>query len=114
MAPVSGFVGLALALTQAVAAPAALKGGPIKFDSLVIKQVPIQPGILRSGPDAVFRTYKKYGIDVPEAVIKANNAQNSTVAANPEEHDAMYTSPVALGSSGKIVNLDIDTGSADL
>ena len=68
---------------------------------------------------------RKYGIEVPSHVQAAAEAsQNSTngpdtngggygsVGTNPEEGEALYVTPVNVG--GTTMNLDIDTGSADL
>ena len=68
---------------------------------------------------------RKYGIDVPSHVQAAAEAsKNNTngpnaggggsgsVGTNPEEGEALYVTPVNVG--GTKMNLDIDTGSADL
>ena len=102
-----------LALAIAACALAAPKTSSLARKGFVINQVAINAGNLRSGTNAVYRTYRRYGVPVPDVVEKANAATNSTVAAIPEQFDAMYLTPVALGSGGRVVNLDIDTGSAD-
>lgn len=57
------------------------------------------------------KVYQKYNVAVPEDVAKAAQGDGS-VAAIPEEGDVEYLSPVEIG--GQTVNLDFDTGSADL
>ncbi|BCS26773.1 pepsin-like aspartic protease [Aspergillus puulaauensis] len=52
----------------------------------------------------------KYGATVPQHVKDA--AGSGSVIANPEEEDSQYLTPVTVG--GKVLNLDFDTGSADL
>lgn len=57
------------------------------------------------------KVYQKYNVAVPEDVAKAAQGDGS-VAATPEDGDVEYLSPVEIG--GQTVNLDFDTGSADL
>ena len=101
-----------LALAIAAVALAAPKRAP-KHKGFVLSQVAVNKGSLRSGTHAAFRAYQRYGNPVPAHVAKANTANNNTVAAIPEQYDSMYLTPVALGSGGRVVNLDLDTGSAD-
>ncbi len=81
------------------------------------------------------RTYRKYGIASPQALSDAATEQKNAIAsgsatltnekvvtsggdgsgsvvANPMLNDKEYLSPVTIG--GQTLNLDIDTGSADL
>ena len=81
------------------------------------------------------RTFRKYGIASPQALSDAATEQKSAIAsglatitnekvatsggngegsvvANPMLHDSQYLSPVTIG--GQTMNLDVDTGSADL
>jgi hypothetical protein len=67
---------------------------------------PFQPG-----PVQVQKAFKKYNKPVPTDVAAAA-AGDGSVAANPEQYDAEYLSPVEIG--GQTLNLDFDTGSADL
>jgi aspergillopepsin I len=57
------------------------------------------------------KAYQKYNVAVPEDVVRAAQA-DGTVAATPESGDVEYLSPVNIG--GQTLNLDFDTGSADL
>ncbi|EDU43540.1 Asp multi-domain protein [Pyrenophora tritici-repentis] len=79
---------------------------------------------LKNGPAQIVKTLNKYGKEIPAHLVKAaeymaNNTvvtaalESGTVAANPlGRYDELYLSPVVVG--GKILHLDIDTGSADL
>ena len=81
------------------------------------------------------RTFRKYGIASPQALSDAATEQKNAIAsgsaavtnekvatsggegegsvvANPMLHDSEYLSPITIG--GQTMNLDVDTGSADL
>jgi hypothetical protein len=61
----------------------------------------------------VYAKYAKAGASAPNAVRKAAaSATIATVAASPEPCDVSYLCPVTVG--GKTLNLNFDTGSADL
>ncbi|KAK4545226.1 hypothetical protein LTR36_003405 [Oleoguttula mirabilis] len=73
--------------------------------------------VFKSGPLAMMNTYAKYakaGAVAPADVTSAAAAavQSGQVAANPEAYDESYLCPVTVG--GQTLNLDFDTGSADL
>lgn len=72
--------------------------------------------VYKSGPIAMMKTYQKYakvGAVAPSAVVAAAAAaQSGEVAATPEQYDESYLCPVTVGS--QTLNLDFDTGSADL
>jgi hypothetical protein len=62
------------------------------------------------GPVQMWKTYQKYGVAPPPDISAA--ASDGTVTATPEQYDAEYLCPVTIG--GQTLNLDFDTGSADL
>lgn len=64
----------------------------------------------RPGPVQLQKAYKKFNKAVPTDVAAA--ASDGSVSATPEQYDAEYLSPVEIG--GQTLNLDFDTGSADL
>jgi hypothetical protein len=61
---------------------------------------------------AMAKTYRKYNAEAPYDVKMAAAGQAGSVAANSNEGDVSYLSPVNVG--GKTLNLDFDTGSSDL
>ena len=65
-----------------------------------------------SGPAAVAAVYKKYNKTAPADVKAAAAKNDGTVTASPEVYDSEYLCPVDVG--GQVLNLDFDTGSADL
>ena len=69
-------------------------------------QKPFQPG-----PVKLAQAIAKFKGTVPEDVVAAASGQGS-VTATPEQYDAEYLCPVTIG--GQTLNLDFDTGSADL
>ena len=72
--------------------------------------------VFKSGPIAMLKTYQKYskaGAVAPSEVVDAAAAaQSGSVTASPEQYDESYLCPVSVG--GQTLNLDFDTGSADL
>jgi hypothetical protein len=72
----------------------------------------VESGVSRRvGPIALQRVYQKYSTDVP-AHVAAAAAVSGSVVATPEQYDSEYLCPVTIG--GSTLNLDFDTGSADL
>lgn len=65
-----------------------------------------------SGPAAVLSTYRKFSKPAPQDVVAAAAANDGIVSASPTQYDSQYLTPVTIG--GQTVNLDFDTGSADL
>jgi hypothetical protein len=63
------------------------------------------------GPVRLLKRYRKYGIIPPPEALAAAVA-SSSVTATPYQNDWYYLCPVIIG--GQTLNLDFDTGSADL
>ena len=105
------FLTSAALVATALAAPANMIGR----SAFVVNQVE-HGKFYKNGPLQLLSTYQKYakvGAVAPAQVKAAAAAQQSgQVSANPEQYDAAYLSPVTIGNSK--VNLDFDTGSADL
>lgn len=101
---------LVASASLALAAPAELVGR----STFQVAQVPAGK-VRKNGPLQMRKTFEKYakvGAVAPPAVKAAAAAQQGSVAANPEQLDQSYLCPVNVG--GKTLNLDFDTGSADL
>ena len=64
----------------------------------------------QAGPVVLQKAYNKFNVVAPQDVAAA--AGQGTVTATPEQYDAEYLCPVTIG--GQTLNLDFDTGSADL
>ncbi|KKY15842.1 putative aspartic endopeptidase pep1 [Diplodia seriata] len=84
-----------------------------KRDSFTFNQV-LKGTYKKNGPAQVARVYNKYKGTAPADVQSAAAAATTgTVAATPEdEYDSLYLCPVTVG--GTELQLDFDTGSADL
>ena len=95
----------------ALAAPANLVGR----STFEVKQVAAGK-VFKNGPKQMMKTYQKYarvGAVAPsDVVIAAAAVQSGSVAADPQQYDEAYLSPVTVGNSQLM--LDFDTGSADL
>lgn len=106
------FLASAALVASVMAAPAELVGR----STFEIKQVNTGKVLRPAGPVAMMKTYNKYakaGAQAPAVVAAAAAAlQSGSVAANPEQYDSSYLCPVSVG--GQTLNLDFDTGSADL
>lgn len=86
----------------------------------------LNPNHVPSGPLAYAKALGRYGAPISEdlkaAVLEALNTtgllrrqSQSTVTANPSGgYDSEYLSPVSIGNPAQSLNLDFDTGSADL
>ncbi|KAL9631817.1 MAG: hypothetical protein Q9164_005687 [Protoblastenia rupestris] len=88
---------------------------PIAFvdtrSAFTIPQTVPKP-FIQSGPAAMAAVYSKFGKAKP-ADVKAAAANNTgTVSATPQEYESYYLCPVTIG--GQTLNLNLDTGSADL
>ncbi len=81
-----------------------------------------------NGARAVYKTYLKYGVPVPEDLVKAvahtdalaqaEAVKRSTGSAGAvpinAEFDIAYVTPVTLGTPPQTLQLDFDSGSSDL
>jgi aspergillopepsin I len=65
-----------------------------------------------SFPAVYAKALAKYGGVAPPHVKSAVSSGSGTVVTTPEENDIEYLTPVNIG--GTTLNLDFDTGSADL
>lgn len=72
----------------------------------------VAKSFIMSGPAAVLWTYNKFNVPAPEDVVSAAASNDGTVSAAPTNFDSQYLTPVTIG--GQTLNLDFDTGSADL
>ncbi|EKG12524.1 Peptidase A1, partial [Macrophomina phaseolina MS6] len=84
-----------------------------KRDTFSFNQV-LRGTVRKNGPIQMAKVYNKYKGTAPSDVkAAAAAAATGTVAATPEdEYDSLYLCPVTVG--GKELELDFDTGSADL
>ncbi|TEA12725.1 Endothiapepsin [Colletotrichum sidae] len=111
--------GLALASTAAAAALPA-NSQEKRFSVEQIRN----PRYVRNGPLALAKAYRKYGAPLPDdlahvianitSTTGASKRATGSVAANPEEYDIEYLSPVQIGTPAQTLVLDFDTGSSDL
>ncbi|WPH03446.1 Hypothetical protein R9X50_00632600 [Acrodontium crateriforme] len=103
----------ALTLT-ALAASALAVATPDIFgrSTFSVNQVATGKKVLKSGPVAMAKALNKHGIAPAKVLAAASAAQTGSVPANPETYDDVYLVPVTAGNSK--LNLDFDTGSADL
>jgi aspergillopepsin I len=96
---------LALGSALAAAAPTATQSG------FTINQVAVPRTKARAAPVAEYaRALRKFKANVPPTVAAA--AESGTATNTPVSGDEEYITPVSAGKS--TLNLDFDTGSADL
>lgn len=97
---------------------------PREKNSFTVHQVR-NPTYVRNGARALAKAYRKFGKPVPESVVSALANSTSSVAkragsdqgsakTTPEPDDVEYLTPVQIGTPAQTLNLDFDTGSADL
>lgn len=100
-------------LCAAAALVALASGSPVekRKSGFSVWQTTPKP-FIKSGPVAVASVYAKYGATPPKDVIAAAAANSGPVTTTPEQYDSEYLTPVTVG--GQTLNLDFDTGSADL
>lgn len=102
---------LVASASLSLAAPAEVAGR----QAFSVEQKP-HGKVLKNGPiqmNKVYQKYAKVGAVAPtEVAAAAAAAQSGSVKATPEMYDQAYLCPVSIG--GKTLNLDFDTGSADL
>ncbi|KAL0262654.1 hypothetical protein SLS55_001624 [Diplodia seriata] len=115
---------VAILLVALLAAVVLARPAPTKTTQTLAKRsfkVPrnLNPKIKRKdGAAAMRKAMRKFGIKhqaaAAAAATPASNAtnENGEVAANPEENEALFLSPVKIG--GQTMNMDFDTGSSDL
>lgn len=75
----------------------------------------LNPKIKRKdGARAMRKAMRKFGMKPQVAAAAGNDTanENGEVAANPEDNEALFLSPVKIG--GQTLNLDFDSGSSDL
>lgn len=103
-------------LSASFAAGHVLPNVPSSFE---VKRVANDGFTGRNGPLALARAYNKYGVPVPETLMKAIESthakrDNGSVTATPDADDLEYLVPVKIGTPAQTLNLDFDTGSSDL
>jgi len=74
----------------------------------------VNPAFKANGPAALRKALLKYNLELPAALDYNNikKRQDGSVTATPASQDTQYICPVNIG--GQTLNLDFDTGSADL
>lgn len=100
---------LAAASTLVVASP--IEKRVTRF---TVPQVPTGKTVAKNGPQALAKALGKFGAPVPSNVQEAAATVSGTVAANPSTDDEQYTCAVMIGTPSQTLNLDFDTGSADV
>ncbi|KAJ5690053.1 hypothetical protein N7462_004445 [Penicillium macrosclerotiorum] len=86
--------------------------GPSRKSSFTINQLarPVSQPKTLNLPGMYAAALSKYGATIPASVRAA--AESGSATTTPENNDEEYLTPVNVG--GTILNLDFDTGSADL
>jgi len=105
-----------LSLAAAIALSGFTEAAPVDAStsakkSFKIEQVPNPYFKARNGTMSVLKTYRKFRGTLP-ASLAALASTGSVTATPSDSYDDEYTCPVDIG--GQTLNLDFDTGSADL
>jgi hypothetical protein len=105
--------GLALVIALASATLLSLAAAsPLeKRGSFSVTQVP-NTKFVANGPTAYARAFKKYNKPIPHDLAVATSNDGSVAATPDDASDSEYLSPVSI--DGQTLNLQFDTGSADL
>lgn len=82
-----------------------------KKTSFSVDQVAVPATKTKNFADTYARALSKFGANVPSHV-RAAAQQSGSATTTPESNDEEYLTPVNVG--GTTLNLDFDTGSADL
>lgn len=111
-----------ISLTTILALAVSVHAAPIEGDSVGSFSIPAVHNVhhVRNGTAALLKAYKKFNLQPSElfsesflsdigAVVKR---QDGSVPASPDTYNVEYLCPVTIG--GQTLNLDFDTGSADL
>ncbi|KAF3921023.1 Aspergillopepsin-F [Arthrobotrys entomopaga] len=104
----------ALGALAAPAVPVRVSPGlEVKSPGHSVRAMP-NPKFKANGQRALAKALGKYGRPIPEALRNLQKRSNGTgsVVANSVEDDVQYVCPVSVG--GTTLQLDFDTGSADL
>jgi hypothetical protein len=105
-----GLAQIALALATLVSATAA---SPTEKHGYFSATQKLNTEFVRNGPAAYAKAFKKFGKPMPHDLAVATGNDGSVTATPPiGSDDSEYLCPVDI--DGQILNLDFDTGSADL
>lgn len=110
---------LATAAVLSLSSAAPLEGQ--EGHSFTVHQVR-NPKHVRNGAFALAKAYRKYNAAMPDYLSSAlsttyahtKRATSGSAVTTPEEYDTEYLTPVSIGTPAQKLNLDFDTGSADL
>ncbi|CAK7265673.1 hypothetical protein SEPCBS57363_001702 [Sporothrix epigloea] len=118
MAPLASFLAVAGLASLVAAVPSPKVGITV---GTTVHQVR-NPDYVSNGPLALYKTYLKYGVNPPENLRKyversgfLTKRSEATVKSTPTNNvDDAYTIPVSIGTPPQVMQLNLDTGSADL
>ena len=112
-------ISLTIVLALAVAAQAAPTAEKRATNAFSIPAVHNTQNV-RNGTAAMLKAYKKYGLKPTQQfsdsfineITASRKRQDGSATASPASNNAEYIVPVTIG--GQTLNLDFDSGSADL